>query len=98
MQRQHNTDLIDAITLPFDPVRALLCELEQNAPDEHLSAHWAARIVLRSAMDEIIQIVKAVESKIGRIEVVQQRSATRPFDRITNVILAPIAVKEVCHE
>jgi len=92
MQKQFNTHLIDALTLPLDPVRALLFELEQNASDNQLSVHWAARILLKTAVNEIIQTMKIVEEKIGKIEVVQHSNTIRVFDQITDVIFTPVAV------
>jgi hypothetical protein len=89
MEQQFPISVIDAITIYLEPVRSLLCELEKNAPDEQLSIHWAAVILLQCATDEIVKTMKAIEDRIGKIELVQHSNPNQTFHQISDVIFTP---------
>jgi hypothetical protein len=78
LSNERTQDLIDEVTLPFCPVNAMLVDLETEGNEDDIDHIQAVRILLKAATDRIVALVRAVETKTGRIQIVTSSSSHFP--------------------
>ena len=97
-EKEHWMWLEDALTLPLGSLDSFLAEFEQKVDDEDYSLFIAARVLLRSANNRINEVVKEINSRIGRIKVYTPNKHVRTpavYEPIQDIRIEPAKNPEV---